>query len=90
MTEPSRQTIRRVEVELGANTGVAEETTAAREKACADHSNCASLAAGCHFFSPLATSYCTINADGTQFTVGARKLKKKACYMLYWEAPESL
>ena len=41
-------------------------------------------------------NYCeklrNINAGGTQFTqftVGARKQKKKACYMLYWEAPES-
>ena len=64
----SRRSLVRIEKEIGIRTGNAEQTTDAREKACADKRNAVSTAVG---HSMVTTSALLMfNADGTSFQTG--------------------
>ena len=59
----SERSIKRIQVELGIKDGNAEQTTDARERACADKINAISTAVSHHTMVPLTSPYLMFNAD---------------------------
>ena len=84
----SQRSIKRIQVELGIKDGNAEQTTDARERACADKINAISTAVAHHAMVPLTSPYLLFNADGTSFqTGGGHTDLVKVKYLPYdWEA----
>ena len=86
----SQRSIKIIQVELGIKDGNAEQTTDARERACADKINAISTAVSHHTMVPLTSPYLMSNADGTSFQTGGGLTDLvKVKYLPYdWEAKD--